>query len=152
MIEAGSTIMVILSEDDRLYSCGQKKYSGHPNATDDILKPKLIKFTDENRVSKFRIGHVGYHVLVLTKSNKLYVWGHNRVGQLGLGYLGNPQDDGAESDDDNSDDNVIRKPTLVKTVENIIIKDISVGWGHSMILSSTNRVYVCGRNNENQLD
>ncbi|VVU94293.1 Regulator of chromosome condensation (RCC1) repeat [seawater metagenome] len=150
-VEGGSTIMIILGKDGKLYSCGQKKYSGHPNAEQDILIPKLIKFSENNRVSKIQLGHGGYHALALTKSNKLYTWGHNRVGQLGLEFLGNTCDNGAESDDENSDDNVIRKPTLVKSVGNLLIKDISAGWGHSMLLTFDNQVYVCGRNRENQL-
>ena len=150
-VKGGSTFMIILAKDGKLYSCGQKKYSGHPNAEEDILVPKLIRFSENNRVSKIQLGHGGYHALALTKSNKLYTWGHNRVGQLGLGFLGNPSDNGADSDDESSDDNVIRKPTLVKSVENLLIKDIIAGWGHSMLLTFNNQVYVCGRNNENQL-
>jgi len=150
-VEGGSTILLILSVDGKLYSCGQRKYSGHCSKENDILIPTLLKFSENNRISKIEVGIGGYHVIVLTKSNKVYTWGHNRVGQLGLGFLGGNNDGGDESDNDDSDDNVIRKPTLVTSVSNLRIKDIKAGWGHSIILTFDNRMYVCGRNAENQL-
>lgn len=151
IVKGGSTIMLILSEKGKLYTCGQRKYSGHYNQNDDILEPTLLKFSENNRVSKIDIGIGGYHVIVLTKSNKVYTWGHNRVGQLGLGFLGGNNDKGDESDDEDSDDNVIRKPTLVTSLSNLKIKDIKAGWGHSIILTFDNKVFMCGRNSENQL-
>jgi alpha-tubulin suppressor-like RCC1 family protein len=150
-VEGGSTIMLILSVDDKLYTCGQRKYSGHYNQETNILIPTLLKFSENNRISKIEVGIGGYHAIVLTKSNKVYTWGHNRVGQLGLGFLGGNNDEGDESDEEESDDNVIRKPTLVTSVANLRIKDIKAGWGHSIILTFDNRVYMCGRNVENQL-
>ena len=150
-VEAGSTIMLILSVDGKLYSCGQRKYSGHCDQETDILIPTLLKFSENNRISKINMGIGGYHVIVLTKSNKVYTFGHNRVGQLGLGFLGGSVDDGDESEDEESDDNVVRKPTIVTSVSNLRIKDIKAGWGHSIILTFDNKVYVCGRNVENQI-
>jgi alpha-tubulin suppressor-like RCC1 family protein len=150
-VEGGSTIMLILSKDGKLYTCGQRKYSGHFNKETDILIPTILKFSENNRISKVAIGIGGYHIIALTKSNRVFTWGHNRVGQLGLGFLGGNNDDGNESDNENSNDDVIRKPTEITSVSNLKIKDIKAGWGHTIILTFDNRVYVCGRNAENQL-
>ncbi len=150
VVEAGSTVTLILSEQGTLYSCGQRKYTGH-KTVEDVLSPQLLDRFDDKKISKIRIGLGGYHSIVLTKSGELYTWGHNRVGQLGLGFLGNKIDNGAESEDEESDDNVIIKPTLVELSANIKIKDIKAGWGHSMILTFDNHVLVCGRNSESQL-
>jgi len=74
-------------------------------------------------------------VFALTDSNKLYGWGYNLYGQLG---------DGTNTDK--------LSPTLINVGgEDVIdVKTIS-STGHTLALTSTNKVYSTGRNVDGQL-
>lgn len=143
IIEAGSVHMCAISENNELYSCGDKKYNGH-NIDEDLTKIKKIHYFDGMFFNLLSIGPGGYHTLALNIAGKLFTWGHNRVGQLGLG-----NNSGSVIIDDG--DHILPSPHLVESLNGIIITDINAGWGHSAVVSLTGNIYMCGRNSRGQL-
>lgn len=74
----------------------------------------------------------GYHNIALAYSNKIYTWGSNDNGQLGLGNYNN-------------------KYTPTKLNFHKSIQSVNCGFSHTVVLTTTNEIYVWGRNCEGQL-
>ena len=145
-IAAGSVHLCAISEDNELYSCGEKKYCGHGNEEDTLVLTKIHYF-DGMFFKKISIGPGGYHTLALNLYGDLFTWGHNRVGQLGLGN----NTGSIISQEDPDGDHINPIPEIVTTLKDKVIVDISAGWGHSAVLDNNNNVYMCGRNTNGQL-
>ena len=80
------------------------------------------------------IGCGSSHTIILLKSGECYSWGENDKGQLGLGNIG------------------YTKCTLNKiTFDSVIITSVSCGFGHNIVLTTSNKCYVWGHNDEGQL-
>lgn len=78
-------------------------------------------------VHTFSVG-VDFCALVSCQG-EVFTWGYNQFGQLGI------------------DDRVARaEPTLIKTIKDSFIIDISCGNQHCLALDSNSKVYVWGRN------
>jgi len=143
VVESGSVHQCAISENNELYSCGDYKYNG-----DGLEENKL--FLTKNRFfngmffNKISIGPGGYHTLALNIAGNLFAWGHNRVGQLGLGNT-------SGSIIIDAGDHINPIPSLIKLFNNKIIIDISCGWGHSAVITNNHDVYMCGRNVKGQL-
>jgi alpha-tubulin suppressor-like RCC1 family protein len=75
------------------------------------------------------------HSLVLTTSGKLYIWGNNNLGQLGLGDSGL-----------NTERTI---PTLVKIPP---LKTIAAGHSHTLAFTIKCKLYGWGDNRDKQLD
>ena len=156
-IACGSVHAVFLKEDKSIYTTGAKYYNGFSN--NDVLIPTKIEIPD--KIISISCGNGSYHTLALSNNGEVFSWGHNRVGQLGLtyNYITNNTTDYIIKQDNEGDYDwgeekipeclVVTKPLKVQL--DFSVKKISCGWGHSMILSKSNKLYVCGRNNENQL-
>ena len=69
-------------------------------------------------------------VLCLTSYNRLYSWGQNDHGQLGIGKLSN---------------NEISKPTLIEYFNDKTIVQICCGYQFSSVLTSDGRVHLWGK-------
>eukprot|EP01080_Neovahlkampfia_damariscottae_P010768 gene10768-3387_t len=83
-------------------------------------------------IKKISTGHS--HVLILTTDSKIFSFGNNENGQLGLG----------NQFDYNS-------PTEITTPGGFFVSDISTGFKHSLILSDNSKVYCVGNNQYGQL-
>ena len=141
-VQCGSVHQVALTTENILYSCGNSDYTGHKknklSKRERSFGISFLKRIDELMNIKFvqiSIYSSGYHTLALTASGLLYSWGHNRVGQLGLGH----------------NKLKVYEPSLVKSLSDKSIKYISAGWGHSAVLDVYNNLYMCGRNTSGQL-
>ncbi len=133
-VYCGSVHTCAISVNNELYSWGNNKYTGHND--NDVFSPKKINSLSNKYFRMLSIGLGGYHTIGLTLSNQIYIWGHNRVGQLGI----------------NNTDNLIESsPILLNSLLNNIVISIKVGWGHSMILFDNGEVYIFGRKDEGQL-
>ncbi|XP_055914136.1 X-linked retinitis pigmentosa GTPase regulator [Eupeodes corollae] len=73
---------------------------------------------------------------VICESGRLFVWGENYFGQLGVGT------------NNNNTNNIITKPTCVKSLKTLGLKiaDIAFGHGWAVILTHSNEIFFTGRN------
>ncbi|XP_023561929.1 X-linked retinitis pigmentosa GTPase regulator isoform X4 [Octodon degus] len=74
------------------------------------------------------------HTAVVTGNNKLYVFGSNNWGQLGLGSK-----------------STVKKPTCVKALKSEKVQLAACGRNHTLVLTEVGNVYAAGGNNEGQL-
>lgn len=83
----------------------------------------------------------GLHTLAVTTAGELYAWGSNSHGQCGL-----PASDNADAPA-----NVILTPQLVELPTASRVKHIACGWRHTVIVTSSDELYVFGDNSSGQL-
>ncbi|XP_048396078.2 X-linked retinitis pigmentosa GTPase regulator [Stegostoma tigrinum] len=74
------------------------------------------------------------HTAFVTENGKLYIFGSNNWGQLGLGTK-----------------NTINKPTCVKALKSEKVKLIACGRNHTLVCTEQGNVYAAGDNSEGQL-
>ncbi|XP_029390048.1 X-linked retinitis pigmentosa GTPase regulator isoform X2 [Mus pahari] len=74
------------------------------------------------------------HTAIVTGNNKLYMFGSNNWGQLGLGSK-----------------STISKPTCIKALKPEKVKLAACGRNHTLVSTDTGGVYAAGGNNEGQL-
>ncbi|XP_045327677.1 X-linked retinitis pigmentosa GTPase regulator isoform X4 [Leopardus geoffroyi] len=74
------------------------------------------------------------HTAVVTGNNKLYMFGSNNWGQLGLGSK-----------------STVGKPTCVKALKPEKVKFAACGRNHTLVSTEGGKVYAAGGNNEGQL-
>ncbi|GAB1302641.1 X-linked retinitis pigmentosa GTPase regulator [Apodemus speciosus] len=74
------------------------------------------------------------HTAIVTGNNKLYMFGSNNWGQLGLGSK-----------------SAISKPTCIKALKPEKVKLAACGRNHTLVSTDTGGVYAAGGNNEGQL-
>nr|ADA84473.1 retinitis pigmentosa GTPase regulator protein 2 1-17 isoform [Danio rerio] len=99
------------------------------------------KFAD-NAPSKFwlkndvplRISCGDEHTALVTENGKLFMFGSNNWGQLGLGTK-----------------TTVNKPTCVKALRSERVKLTACGRTHTLVFTSRGNLYACGGNNEGQL-
>lgn len=138
-IKCGSDSCYALTNRGSLYSYGSNVFGqlglGNYSPSNSFQKVPL-----ENVIA-IACGH--YHVMTLIckkNSNKLYVWGRNDFGELGLG--------------DNKSKHWptrLRLPPSGSFETKTTIKSICCGADHSMVLLENNLIYVWGYNEYGQL-
>uniref|UniRef100_G1QE38 X-linked retinitis pigmentosa GTPase regulator n=1 Tax=Myotis lucifugus TaxID=59463 RepID=G1QE38_MYOLU len=74
------------------------------------------------------------HTAVITENKKLYMFGSNNWGQLGLGSK-----------------SAVCKPTCVKALKPENVKHVACGRNHTLVSTEGGKVYAVGGNNEGQL-
>uniref|UniRef100_A0A8D0GKT4 RCC1-like domain-containing protein n=1 Tax=Sphenodon punctatus TaxID=8508 RepID=A0A8D0GKT4_SPHPU len=74
------------------------------------------------------------HTAVVTDNGKLYMFGSNNWGQLGLGVK-----------------NTVNKPTCVKALKPEKVKIAACGRNHTLVFTEQGNVYAAGGNSEGQL-
>nr|KAF6492916.1 retinitis pigmentosa GTPase regulator [Molossus molossus] len=74
------------------------------------------------------------HTAVITGNSKLYMFGSNNWGQLGLGSK-----------------SAVCKPTCVKALKSEKVKLVACGRNHTLVATEGGKVYAVGGNNEGQL-
>lgn len=80
-----------------------------------------------------KIGCGDYHSFAIDKSGKVYSWGLNTFGQTGI-----PKDEGDEND-------TIKTPTVVESLEEFDIKQIVGGGHHTLSITESGQVLIWGR-------
>ena len=137
-------------KDNKSYTYGLNTFCQLGNGTKINKSKKLTSvplMIPQIKFKKLSLG--GGHTLGLSTDNKLYSWGLNIFGQLGLGHNDNiPQPtivdklgyfDSQSQEYDST--NIIKEATFQNN-QNIV--DIKAGAQHSLILLSDNSIYSCG--------
>ena len=129
--------ILFVTIDDKVFGLGDNYCGvcglGHQNK---IRTLELIPELCDKGVIKFFNGR--NFVLCLTSDNKLYSWGKNNHGQLGIGQLNKYK---------------IFKPQLIEYFNNKTIVQVCCGQRNSSVLTSDNCVHLWGYyNNENDIE
>ena len=140
-IFAGSVHTCAIAESGQMYTWGHQNYNGH-GANEDVMEPTLLDRFDGKLMHSASIGPGGYHTIALSISGDVYTWGHNRVGQLGF--------ENDESTDVTAEGAFFYEhPEFVRTLSRV--RQVTAGWGHSMVLCWDSSVLACGRNFRGQI-
>ena len=136
-IAAGGKHSLALRSDNTLYAWGGNLFgelgNGENNANlTDTSKDKTAPIQIGTDSDWEAISAGGYYSLALKDTAELYTWGHNEVGQLGLG--------------DNTNRN---RPEKVGSDNDW--KTVSAGFAHSLALKNDNTLYAWGWNWEGQV-
>ena len=131
--KANNVLFVTLN--DKVFGFGSNDWGvcgfGHQMV---VNEPKIIEELCDKSVIQFYNG-CGF-AFALTSDNKLYGWGSNEDGQLGIKVI---------------NDSKIYKPVLIEDIINITIKQISCGAFHTLVLTSDGMVYGWGWNGVGQI-
>jgi hypothetical protein len=132
----GSNYMMALDEDGNVYSWGSNIYGqlGIGKIT-DYEEINLIEYSkfENNLIDDICCGF--NHTLALSKKGKVFAWGNNEFGQLGLG----------------SEVKNEIEPKLLKSFVREKVIAISCGGQHSLALTKSRRVFSWGDNSFGQL-
>ena len=144
-----SVSSAFITESGDIYTSGSSIYNGH-NENENILIPKKLNIDTKFKFIKISSGEGGYHFGALNENGDVFVWGHNRVGQLGI----NPREmievkRELKVLDKDDHEIVLTKP--YKLILNKRVFDIEFSWGHSCLFFSNNDISLFGRNCCNQL-
>ena len=126
-----------ITKSGKVYMWGDNKYGqlGIGN-TESKPIPTLIpkRYFNNEKVVDIVLG--GWHSGAITETGKLYIWGCNDCGQLGIG--------------NNID---AHKPTLLPSeyFNGEKPKQLCLGYRHSGIITESGQVYTWGRNEHGQL-
>ena len=127
--------VLFVTLNDKVFGFGSNYFGvcgfGHQMV---VKEPKIIDELCDKSVIQF---HSGYEfVLALTSDNKLYGCGRNDCGQLGLKVVSLTK---------------VYKPVLIEDLNDIKVKQISCGYGHTLVLTSDGMVYGWGLNSLGQI-
>lgn len=112
-VGCGSNLTIFLTKTGKVYVCGIDRVPWQTNLRErSDYKPQLLNGLNDLNVEDFAIGTE--HVLFLTQCSKIYGWGMNTEGQLGLQHV-----------------SLIREPELITELSDKGIKQISTGRSHS---------------------
>jgi len=136
-LSLGKSNTGVITESGKLYLWGST-FDGilGVNSQKDKNYPVLIHPSafDNEKIFALSIGST--HCGVITQSGKLYMWGRNKYGQLGIyEHCKNYE------------------PTLIpqSTFNGEPIVEISLGDDYTLVRTSSNKLYACGRNQYGQL-
>ena len=116
--------------NNRSGQLGNGTQSNMSSVTNAVVPGPVLGLTDVVQVS------AGYDfALAVTSSGKVYAWGSNQYGQLGLG--------------DSVSTGVWKTPVQIPELTDVV--QVSAGWYASFALTSSGKVYAWGRNTYGQL-
>ncbi len=133
-VSCGAYHTLALTSDGELYGWGYNRIGQVGNGQNRTNEWSPFKI-EHPPATKFEMISCGYHhSLALSSDRKVYSWGYNEYGQLGIGR--------------NSNQDI---PQLVVTLNNIAISKIVCGRYHSLFLTLDGDIYGCGRNSTGQI-
>ena len=138
-IYAGVENTVALTQDGKLYGWGVNggKFLGGANIinTPVLIQPNL---PDGQTIQQIFLSGAGMGGLfVITNQNRLYAWGGNGDGSLGLGDTLTPK--------------LVNEVVLPGLANGEFVAKVSSNGGHTLFLTNQHRLFVVGRNNYRQL-
>ena len=129
-IKCSENVTLILTFNGNVLSCGNNEYGQLGRKTKINISSTIQKIKNLSKITRIGLGY--FHALCIDTNNRLYVFGFNISGQLGLGDTKHRYEP-------------IKHPSL----SNII--DISKGGYHSFVKTSNNEIYAFGDNRFSQL-
>jgi alpha-tubulin suppressor-like RCC1 family protein len=132
-ISCGSRHSFVITESGELYGFGDNTYGqiGCGNTQKQLTPIKINGFNNEKIIS---IACGGRHSIALTSSGKVYSWGHNDCGQLGINKQG-----------------IQCLPKKINLFGYQTIKNISCGSNHTLLLLHNGQILAFGGNSFGQL-
>lgn len=123
------------SEAGTLLFSGLYDYDERNNKPPESVKwtPHRFQALDGIKIKKVSSGPVSYFFLAVSDEGKVYSWGFNQKGALGLGDCQNRQN-----------------PTLVKELDPYNIVSVATGRQHSLFLTEEGDVFASGDNKSGQ--
>jgi alpha-tubulin suppressor-like RCC1 family protein len=135
-IEGGVAHTVLLTNEGKVYTCGENILGGSENITTPELISTNIAGTstpfDTLKISAIACGES--YIIFLTNEGKVYSCGKNEYGQLGLG---------------NTTQQTM--PQQISSLNSFKISAIACGYWHTIFLTNEGNVYSCGENYDGQL-
>jgi alpha-tubulin suppressor-like RCC1 family protein len=126
--------VLIVTKDDKTFAFGGNSYNrlgfGHKKVVNKI---QIVEELCDQQIIDFANG--SEHCIARNSSGKVYCWGWNYWGLLGIG----------------SEDDSYHKPKLNQYLNNEFVIDISCGAYHSLVLTNCGEVYAWGVNWEGQV-
>ena len=124
----------VVKADGTLWSFGFNGNTGQLGlGPADIRVPTVVPVGDGEKVKQ--IVNTNYHTMVLTTTFRLYTWGKNEYGQLGV-------------DEDLIVSSISTPRRLLADTE---VSQIAVGTNHSLAVNYVGQLYAWGRNHHGQL-
>ncbi|KAK1419253.1 hypothetical protein QVD17_28417 [Tagetes erecta] len=133
LVACGWRHTISVSSSGDLYTFGWSKYGqlGHGDFKDHLI-PHKLQALHGHLISQISGGW--RHTMALTSEGKLYGWGWNKFGQVGVG--------------DNKDHCF---PMEVKFPDEQKVVQISCGWRHTLAVTERHNVFSWGRGTNGQL-
>uniref|UniRef100_J3LDS2 RCC1-like domain-containing protein n=1 Tax=Oryza brachyantha TaxID=4533 RepID=J3LDS2_ORYBR len=133
LVACGWRHTITVSSSGSIYTYGWSKYGqlGHGDFEDHLVPHKLEALKDTT-ISQISGGW--RHTMALAADGKLYGWGWNKFGQVGVG--------------DNEDH---CSPVHVNFPNGQKIVQVACGWRHTLALTETKNVFSWGRGTSGQL-
>lgn len=139
---AGARFSAVLTQLGKVYTWGDGGWGRLGNGfTNSSFTPiditKIFVLSSDDKVIDLSLGFE--HAMALTSTGRVFSWGYNEFGQLGIGSSGNYRSIPVE---------ITNRFSLLP--EELVV-DISLGNIHSGVLTSLGNVYVWGYNYHGQL-
>lgn len=136
-LAAGATHVLALALDGTVWAWGSNRYGqlGVAAAMDSAAFPVRVAFPGTVRIRRLVAG--AYHNFAEDTTGRLWTWGDNSNGQLGLAGV--------------ATQTVPALLTIVENGKNIRFRAVAGGLRHSLALDSAGRLWSWGRNDQKQL-
>ncbi|KAL3696817.1 hypothetical protein R1sor_010893 [Riccia sorocarpa] len=133
LVACGWRHTITVAESGNLYTFGWSKYGqlGHGDYLDHLVPHQVGGLKDKPII---QISGGWRHTVALDDAGRLYGWGWNKFGQVGVG---------------NNDDQP--SPQLVKNLDGEKVKQVSCGWRHTVCITEKGNVFSWGRGTSGQL-
>lgn len=134
-IGAGNEHSLFVTRDGKLFTSGYND-NGQcgMGTTQQVRQPTHVSFLDGEDIHQVHVYNGCEHTLVLTKEGKIYSFGYNYRGQLGLG---------------NTNSESTPRPIRALLSRKVVLAACS--YHHSLMLCADGSLYSCGRNDSGQL-
>lgn len=110
-------------ETGAVFTFGKSKFADNAPSKFWIKKDQIVELSCGDE-----------HTAVVTESGRLFTFGSNEWGQLGLGHNNN-----------------VQKPSCVKALKPDHVAHVACGKAHTVVAMKSGRLHAFGSNNEGQL-